>query len=171
MRCPSCHAPVPPAAAFCPACGAAQPKADPPAPADPSITGAATPAAAWWWLLLLLLLTERTLAWMSFPLDESRWLAQGWEQPFLWVWGLGLGLFAAPFLALRKRAGGWLAGLSGCALALRACVPMLSEGPSAEAQVYGAVVSLMAASATITFAFLYEQSFWNRQEDREKDDH
>lgn len=171
MRCPACSAPLPPAAAFCPACGAPLPEAPEPQVQDQSISSASAPEGAWWWLLLILLLAERFLAWTSFPVDESRWLASGWERPFLWTWGAGLGLLAALPLALRRRAGGWLAGLSGLALALRACIPMLSEGRAAEQQVVGAVWSLMAASATLTFAFLYEQSFWPRVEGPEKTVH
>ncbi len=162
MNCPSCRAAVPEDAAFCPRCGAALPERTEEEPKDASISSEDTLPGAWHWLLLILLLAERLLAWFAFPVDESRWLASGWETPFLWIWGGGLGLLALGPLAFRRRAGGWLAMLSGCALALRACIPMLGEGRSAEGQVYGAVWSLMVASATITFAFLYEQSFWPR---------
>lgn len=158
MRCSSCQSRIPAHAAYCPACGAAQPKGAEAAPVDASISVAAP--GTWWWLLLVLLAAERLLAVYAFRDDEARWLARGWEGPFLWVWGAGLGLPAAALLALRKRPGGWLAFLSGGALSLRACVPMLGEGHAAEQQVYGAVLSLMVASATLTFAFLYEQSHW-----------
>lgn len=127
---------------------------------DRSITAPGTRPGAWHWLLLLLLLAERGLALFAFPVDESLWLAAGWERPFLWTWGLGLGLTAGVLLVLRRRAGGWLAAVSGLALAARACVPMLGEGRTAEQQVYGAVFALMVASATLTFAFLHEQSWW-----------
>lgn len=171
MRCSACSHAAPADAAFCPRCGKALPRPEPEAPRDGSITDAATPRGVWWWLLLALLALERLLAWTSFPVDESRWLAPGWERPFLWIWGLGLGLPAAGLLVFRRRAGGWLAFLSGLALALRACVPMISESRAAESQVQGAVWSLMAASATLTFAFLYEQSFWRRDEVPEKTVH
>lgn len=127
---------------------------------DRTISSAGTEPGTWFWLLLILLGAERLTALFAFPIDESIWLASGWERPFLWVWGGGIGLLAAIPLALKMRWGGWVAALSGLALSLRACVPMLSEGRTAEQQVYGAVCSLMVASATLTFAFLYEQSYW-----------
>jgi hypothetical protein len=39
---------------------------------------------------------------------------------------------------------------------------MLSESRSAEQQVYGAVCALLLASGTLTFAFLFEQSYWEK---------
>lgn len=163
MDCPACHASLDPGSAFCSRCGrATRPIASGVPARDGSISDGATPAGVWYWLLLLLLSGERLLAVFAFQVDESRWLAAGWERPFLWLWGLALGLPAMGLLALRRRMGGWLAALSGFALAARACVPVLSESRSAEEQVYGAVFSLMVASATLTFAFLYDQSFWGK---------
>lgn len=160
MNCSACRAPIPLDAAFCPRCGSALASRSEEPPPDRSISGAETQAGAWHWLLLLLLLGERLIALLAFPVDESIWLASGWERPFLWVWGAGLGALSLIPLVQKKRLGGGLAALSGLILSLRACVPMLNEGRSAEQQVYGAVGALMVASATLTFAFLYEQSFW-----------
>ncbi len=109
----------------------------------------------WRWVLATLLLTERAIAWGAFALsDETREIA-AWEQPFWLGWGAALLVVALPALLARHRAASWLSGLSGLALVARACVPLLGEKPAA-----GAVVALMVASATLTFAFLYEQSFW-----------
>lgn len=105
----------------------------------------------WHWLLLILLVLERLTALKAFPLEG----AAPWERVFFYAWGWGLLLLAAPLLAWRRRAGGWLALLSGLALILRSCAPLLSEAP-----VPWAVITLMVASATLTFAFLHEQSFW-----------
>lgn len=113
-------------------------------------------------MLLLLLTGERILALLVFQVDESRWLAGDWERPFLWAWGLALGLPAMVCLAKRWRAGGWLAAVSGMALAARASLPLVSESRVSEGQVYGGVVAFMVASATLTFAFLFEQSHWAR---------
>lgn len=109
----------------------------------------------WGKVLLVLLLIERAAAWGAFPLDDlSREIAD-WEMTFWISWGLGLLLLALMPLALRRRAGGWLSALSGLLLIARSCLPLLGEKPAA-----GAVITLMVASATLTFAFLYEQSYW-----------
>jgi hypothetical protein len=154
MRCEHCLHDLPQGARFCPGCGQAVPGA--PAapevePVDTSITAPGVRPGVWRWALLVLLLLERLTAIKAFPLEG----AAAWERVFLYAWGWGLLAAAAPLLALRWRAGGWLAFLSGFTLILRSCVPLLSEEP-----VPWAVITLMAASATLTFAFLYEQSFW-----------
>lgn len=118
---------------------------------DTSITAPGVRPGVWRWALLVLLLLERFTAIKAFPAEG----AAPWERIFLYAWGWGLLALAAPLLALRWRAGGWLAFLSGLALILRSCVPLLSEIP-----VPWAVITLMVAAATLTFAFLYEQSFW-----------
>lgn len=109
----------------------------------------------WNWLLLGLLLIERAAAWFAFsPNDTSRDIAH-WETGFWIVWGLiGLLLAVVPIM-LRRRAGGWLSALSSFVLLARACIPLLGEKPAADA-----VVVIMATSVTLTFAFLYEQSYW-----------
>jgi len=151
MRCPACDAFIPTDARFCPACGAAAP----PARQGPLATVETARPGAWAWLLIVLLLLERGAGWLALPpFSETRTVAT-WELPFWWAWGLGLGLLCLPLLAFRQRAGGWLAFLSGGALVLRSCIPMLAEKPAD-----GAVWTLMVASATLTFAFLYEQSYW-----------
>lgn len=110
---------------------------------------------AWNWLLLALLLIERAVAWFAFsPNDPSREIAQ-WETTFWIAWGLGGLLLAAVPLILHRRAGGWLSAFSSFVLLTRSCIPLLGEKPAADA-----VVVIMATSATLTFAFLYEQSFW-----------
>jgi hypothetical protein len=134
---------------------------------DGSISDAACPAGAWHWLLLVLMMGERILALLVFQVDESRWLAAGWERPFLWIWGLGLGFPASLLLARRRRSGGWLAAVSGFALAARASLPLVSENRVSAGQVYGGVLAFMVASATLTFAFLYEQSHWTRNSEIE----
>lgn len=154
MRCEHCHHEFPPGSRFCPGCGEAVathlvvPDAK---PRDTSITAPGVRSGVWNWILLVLLGMERLAALKAFPLEG----AVAWERAFFYVWSWGLLAAAAPLLALRWRAGGWLAFLSGVALILRSCVPLLSEAP-----VPWAVVTLMIASATLTFAFLYEQSFW-----------
>jgi hypothetical protein len=145
MRCPACDADLPADARFCPACG----REHRPAAAGPAATVENARPGAWAWLLVLLLLTERGAAWLALPPFSETRAVGAWELPFAWAWGLGL-------LALRRRAGGWLACLSGAALTLRSCIPMLAEKPAD-----GAVWTLMVASATLTFAFLYEQSYWS----------
>jgi hypothetical protein len=109
----------------------------------------------WKWLLLGLLLLERTLAWFAFPLDAPAREIARWETTFWMAWGLGGLLLAVVPLLFRHRAGGWLSALSSVVLLTRACLPLLGEKPAA-----GAVVVIMATSATLTFAFLYEQSYW-----------
>ena len=109
----------------------------------------------WNWFLLSLLLIERAMAWFAFPLnDPSRDIAV-WETSFWMAWGLGGLLLAVVPLILRHRAGGWLSALSSFVLLARSCIPLLGEKPAA-----GAVVVIMATSITLTFAFLYEQSYW-----------
>lgn len=110
---------------------------------------------AWNWLLVSLLLIERTVAWFAFPLNDSGREMARWETGFWMAWGLGGLLLAVVPLMLRHRAGGWLSALSGLVLLARSCIPLLGEKPAA-----GAVVVIMATSATLTFAFLYEQSYW-----------
>ena len=109
----------------------------------------------WNWLLLSLLLIERAVAWFAFSLnDPSRDIAQ-WETSFWIAWGLGGLLLAVVPLLLRHRAGGWLSAFSSFVILTRSCIPLLGEKPAA-----GAVVVIMATSITLTFAFLYEQSYW-----------
>lgn len=158
MRCEHCLHDLPPGARFCPGCGqgvpgaAAAPEAG---PVDTSITAPGVKPGVWRWALLVLLVLERLTAIKAFPLEG----AAPWERVFLYAWGWGLLLVAAPLLLLRRRAGGWLAFLSGATLILRSCVPLLSEVP-----VPWAVITLMMAAGTLTFAFLYEQSFWPHDE-------
>ena len=152
MRCEHCHHDLPSTARFCPACGEAVPSAPTQVqPQDTSITGPGVRPGVWNWILLILLVLERLTAIKAFPLED----AALWERIFLYAWGWGLLAVAAPLLALRWRAGGWLAFLSGGLLILRSCVPLIGEAP-----VPWAVVTLMVAAATLTFAFLHEQSFW-----------
>ena len=154
MRCEHCLHDLPEGARFCPGCGQAAPAhAAPPAPAprDTSITAEGVRPGVWRWALLLLLLAERLAAWKAFPLEG----AAPWERVFLYAWGAGLLVLATPALVFRKRAGGWLAFLSGTALIARSCVPLVGESPAV-----WAVIAFMVASATLTFAFLYEQGFW-----------
>ncbi len=156
MRCEHCLHDLPAQARFCPGCGqpvpdlAGRPRAEEPL-VDTSITAEGVRPGVWRWALLLLLLGERATAWKAFPLAD----AAGWERIFLWAWGAGLLVLAGPLLLFRKRPGGWLAFLSGAALIARSCVPLVGEAPAA-----WAVITLMVASATLTFAFLYEQGFW-----------
>lgn len=152
MRCEHCLHDLPPGARFCPGCGLAVAAAPEAEPVDTSITAPGVRPGVWRWALLVLLLLERLTATKAFPLTDG---AAPWERVFLYAWGWGLLAVAAPLLALRWRAGGWLAFLSGSLLILRSCVPLLSESP-----VPWAVITLMMASATLTFAFLFEQSFW-----------
>jgi len=122
---------------------------------DTSITASGVRPGVWRWALLVLLVLERLTASKAFPLEG----AGSWERTFLYSWGWGLLILAAPLLVLRRRSGGWLAFLSGAALIVRSCVPLLSEVP-----VPWAVITLMMAAGTLTFAFLYEQSFWPHHE-------
>lgn len=151
MRCLACDVDLPENARFCPACGTeAAPTPDPAIP----LTVEGGVRGDWRWTLVLLLLLERVVAWWAFPLDDPRRAVAAWEGPFLRIWGWGgaLGVLA---LAFRHRSGGWLAGLSGLALLARSAVPLASEKPAD-----GAVWALMVASATLTFAFFHEQSWW-----------
>ena len=123
---------------------------------DASITAPGVLPGAWHRVLLALMVMERLAAWFGLPLHDPPWrIPEPWEITFLEAWGLGLFLVAAPLLILRRRAGGWLAAASAMALATRACIPMLADQPAP-----GAVVALIVASTTLTFAFLHEQSFW-----------
>lgn len=109
----------------------------------------------WNWLLLCLLLLERAVAWFAFsPTDLNRDIAR-WETGFWLFWGLGGFLLAAVPLLLRHRAGGWISALSTSALIVRTCIPLLGEKPAADA-----VLVILATAVSLTFAFLYEQSYW-----------
>ncbi|HTL97211.1 MAG TPA: zinc ribbon domain-containing protein [Holophagaceae bacterium] len=151
MRCQHCSHDLPAEARFCPGCGRPAPAPAEAKPQDISITAEGVRPGVWNWTLLALLAGERLIAWKAFPLAD----AAPWERVFLYGWGWGLAALAGPALGLRWRAGGWLAFLSGFALIARSCVPLLGEDPAS-----WAVVTLMVASATLSFAFLYEQSFW-----------
>ena len=153
MRCPACNADLPPDARFCPGCGAG---AQAPVPPAEPLTVEGGQRGDWRWTLSLLLLLERAVALWAFPLDDPRRALAPWEGPFLQAWGWG-GLLGLLALGIRHRSGGWLAGLSGLALLVRSAVPLASEKPAD-----GAVWALMAASATLTFAFFHEQSWWGR---------
>ena len=158
MRCEHCLHDLPQGARFCPGCGQSVPGAVAVAeakPVDTSITAPGARPGVWRWALLVLLALERLTAFKAFPLEG----AASWERVFLYAWGWGLLILATPLLVLRRRSGGWLAFLSGVALILRSCVPLLSEVP-----VPWAVITLMMAAGTLTFAFLYEQSFWPHYE-------
>ena len=110
----------------------------------------------WNWVLLSLLLIERAVAWGAFSLNDQAREIASWEKSFWIWWGLAWLVPAALSLVLRRRAGGWLSALSSLVLLVRCCIPLVGEKPAA-----GAVVALMVTSATMTFAFLYEQSFWD----------
>lgn len=167
MRCAHCQADLPGDARFCPACGEAVFPVEEEI-RDASITSPETLPGVWNWMLVLLLGLERLSAYFAFPLDDPWQSHRGWEGRFLLVWGLGLGLLALPTLALRRRAGGWLAVLSGTALLIRAAIPLAMEAPygmqAPELASNSILVTLvfLAGSATLTFAFFYEQSFWPR---------
>lgn len=109
----------------------------------------------WNWLLLSFLLIERATAWFAFSLNDASRDIAPWEKSFWIAWGLGVFLLAVVPLIFRHRAGGWLSALSSFVLLVRCCIPLLGEKPAA-----GAVVAIMATSVTMTFAFLYEQSYW-----------
>ncbi len=109
----------------------------------------------WNWVLLILILAERAVAWGAFPLNDQTREIMSWEKPFWIWWGLALMVIAMIALVRRHRAGGWLSALSSLVLLARCCIPLMGEKPAA-----GAVVVLMVTSATLTFAFLYEQSYW-----------
>ena len=114
----------------------------------------------WNWLLICLLLIERAVTWFAFSLnDPSREIAS-WETTYWIAWGAGLFLAALIPLLFRLRAGGWLSALSSLLLLVRSCLPLVGEQPAA-----GAVMAIMATSVTMTFAFLYEQSYWPVSED------
>ena len=154
MRCSACDLDLPPNARYCPGCGAevmVQGEQTAPLAVEAGVRG------DWRWTLILLLLLERAVACWAFPVDDPHRSIAGWEPPFLRVWGWG-GLLGMLTLGFRHRSGGWLAGLSGLALLVRSAVPLASEKPAD-----GAVWALMAASATLTFAFFHEQSWWGRR--------
>ncbi|HJV89925.1 MAG TPA: zinc ribbon domain-containing protein [Holophagaceae bacterium] len=154
MRCPACDVDLPENARFCPACGQ---EAVPEMPSGPPLTVEGGEAGAWRWILVLLLGVERLVAWWAFPLDDPGRVVAAWEPSFFWIYGAGGLLLGGPLLAFRVRAGGWVAGLSGIALLVRSCLPLLGEKPAD-----GAIWALMVASATLTFAFFHEQSWWGR---------
>ena len=114
----------------------------------------------WNWVLLILILTERAVAWGAFSLNDPARGIFVWEKSFWIWWGLGLLIPTVLSLVFRHRAGGWLSALSSLTLLARCCIPLIGEKPAA-----GAVVALMVTSATMTFAFLYEQSYWPVSED------
>ena len=153
MRCEQCLHDLPLDARFCPGCGNAVPASvvAKDKPRDQSITAPGVKPGVWNWMLLVLLALERLAALKAFPMED----AAPWERLFLHGWGWGLLIPVVPLLIFRRRAGGWLTLVSGMALIARSCVPLVGEAP-----VPWAVVTLMVASATLTFAFLYEQSFW-----------
>lgn len=109
----------------------------------------------WNWLLLCLLLVERAMAWFAFSLNDSSRGIASWETAFWIAWGLGGLLLAAVPLVFRHRAGGWFSALSSLVLLIRSCIPLLGEKPASDA-----VLAIMATSVTLTFAFLYDQSYW-----------
>jgi hypothetical protein len=111
------------------------------------------------------------MAYAAFPLERAYHVTAPWERPFLWGWGLALGLLSVPLvLTRRRRAGGWLAFLSGMALIVRACVPLIEPEPlgqAAESLAWSSTLLIgvfFVAGATVTFAFLFEQSFWKTRE-------
>lgn len=166
MRCTACDLDLPENARFCPSCGLPQDSRtrlpgpeEAAATAEPvqPLTVEGGERGAWRWILILLLALERLVAWWAFPLEDPSRVVAEWESTFFWIYGLAGFLLTASFLALRNRAGGWLAGLSGLALLIRSCGPLLGEKPAD-----GAIWALMVASATLTFAFFHEQSWWGR---------
>ncbi len=154
MRCTACPQELPSEARFCPACGAAVPE-EPPATAPLTVEGGIQ--GDWRWTLAALLLLERGVAWWAFSPDDPTRSVAAWEGAFLraWTWAGALAVLA---LLARRRPGGWLAGLSGMALLVRSAIPLAAERPAD-----GAVWALMVASATLTFAFFHEQSWWPRR--------
>ncbi len=108
----------------------------------------------WRWVLVALLLLERLSAKYGFPLDDTWRNVAAWEFTFsnLWTWS---GLIPLPFLLLKKRSGGWLCALSTTLLLIRTCIPLAGEYPAT-----GAVWTLFPIALSMTFIFLYDQSFW-----------
>ena len=155
--CPACQAPLPEGARFCAACGNPVPVLAEADGRDRSITAPEVRPGQWAWLLILLIAVERALAWYAFPLEGPMLQVQPWERPFLTYWSLA-GLLPAGLLLVRNRVGGFLALLSSLALLVRACIPLLGEKPAGEA-----VVVLMVVSASLTFWFFFEQSFWPKE--------
>lgn len=166
MHCPSCNSSCLAGSKYCPSCGKDLRIAPLHAPTL-VVEGQRGP---WAWVLASLLLAERGIAYMAFPLERVYHVAASWERPFLWAWGLGLGMLCLPLVVTRRRAGGWLAFFSGMALIVRACVPLIEPEPLGQAAENLAWSSTLligvffVAGATVTFAFLFEQSFWKVRE-------
>ncbi len=156
MRCPACDVDLPENARFCPACGL---EAVPEGPGQTPLTVEGGEPGAWRWVLVLLLVVERLAVAWGFPLEDPTREVGAWERTFVQGWGWGGLLLSVPLLLARKRPGGWVAGLSGFALMIRSCVPLLGEKPAD-----AAIWTLMVASATLTFAFFHEQSWWGRSQ-------
>lgn len=169
MRCVACDTRLSEAVAFCPHCGAAQPAGQ--EPQGPQVVEGRR--GAWAWALVALLLAERGMAWAAFPLERSYHLTAVWELPFFQIWGGGLAILAVPLLMMKKRFGGWLAILSGLALVVRASVPLIEVEPvgqAAEALAWASTLLILVffvAGTTLTFGFLFEQSFWPVREARD----
>lgn len=110
---------------------------------------------AWQWVLIALLALERLSAHYGFPLDDPWRTADPWEFKFafLWTW---FGLLPLIFLLFKKRSGGWFCGLSTTLLLIRTCIPLAGEYPAT-----GAVWVLFPIALSMTFIFLYDQSFWH----------
>ncbi len=151
MRCAACDLDVPEKARFCPGCGReVVTVAEPTRP----LTVEGGERGAWRWFLIFLLALERLVAWLAFAPEGP---LGTWEARFFWGYGVAAFILTAFLLIFRRRSGGWLAGLSGLALMARSWVPLLGEKPAD-----GAIWALMVASATLTFAFFHEQSWWGR---------
>lgn len=110
---------------------------------------------AWRWVLIVLLVLERLAAHYGFPLADPWRTAASWEFTFalLWSW---FGLLPLALVLLKRRSGGWLCGLSTLLLLIRTCIPLAGEYPST-----GAVWVLFPIALSLTFIFLYDQSFWS----------
>ncbi len=110
---------------------------------------------AWRWVLIALLGLERLSAHYAFPLNDRWRTAEPWEFTFalFWTW---FGLLPLVLVFFKKRSGGWWCGLSTTLLLVRTCIPLAGEYPAT-----GAVWVLFPIALSMTFIFLYDQSFWD----------
>lgn len=112
---------------------------------------------AWRWVLLILLGLERWACLSLLGIDDT-WRNVGlWEHQFNTIWGW-TGVAIIPLLIMKKRVAGWAVAISSLALLVRISIPLVSEDPAS-----GAVVALFPIALSLTFAFLYDQSFWQKE--------